>query len=214
MTAEEPMLREEICRWARSLFERGLTGGSSGNISVKLEDGGFLATPTNSCFGFLDPERLSRLDGDLALLDGDPPTKELPLHQAFYDMRPGARAVVHLHAPHATALSCRTDLDAEDAIPPITPYAVMRLGRVAIIPYFRPGAREAYSLVASKARDHAALLLANHGPITAGPDLRAAMVAIEELEETARLLSLTAGHPTRLLSAGQVAELNHIFPLR
>ena len=126
MVEDEAKLRESLVRWGRSLFERRFTVGSSGNISVKLADG-FLSTPTNSCLGFLEANRLSRLDGSGRHIEGDPPTKELPLHMAFYEGRSSAKAVVHLHSTYATALSCLADIDPENAIAPITPYVVMRV---------------------------------------------------------------------------------------
>jgi len=202
-----------VVRWGRSLFERGLTSGSSGNISVRL-DGGFLATPTNSCLGFLDPDRLSRLDAEGAARDGDPPTKELSLHLAFYAGRPKAGAVVHLHSTHATALSCLADVDPEDCIPPLTPYVVMRVGRVPLVPYRRPGSPDVAALVAARASDHPAMLLQNHGPVVAAASLDAAVYAIEELEEAARLALLTRGMAVRTLDAAQIAELEAVFRLR
>jgi 3-dehydro-4-phosphotetronate decarboxylase len=210
----ESLLRADLVRWSRSLFERGLTPGSSGNISVRLEDGGTLVTPTNACLGFLEADRLSCLGADWNLIAGDPPTKELPLHRAFYGARPQARAVVHLHSTFATLLSCRSDIDPEDAIPPITPYVVMRVGRVPVIPYSMPGAPDIATHIAARAPHHAALLIANHGPVVAAPSLEAAMFAMEELEETAKLISLAKGMPIRLLSDQQVAELKTRFPIQ
>lgn len=211
--SNESDLRAAIVRWARSLFERGYTAGSSGNISVRLEDG-YLATPTSSCMGFLEPNRLSRLDADGELVAGDLPTKELPLHFAFYAMRPTARAVVHLHSTYATALSCLADSDSEDALPPITPYAVMRVGRVPVIPYTKPGSLDMVPLIRAKAPDHTAVLLANHGPVVAGTSLEAAIFATEELEESARLAVLTRGLDVHVLTAAQIADLNASFKLR
>ena len=203
-------LRDAIVKWGRSLFERGYTAGSSGNISVRVEDG-FVATPTNSCLGFLDPGRLSKLDRDGAHLTGDKPTKELPLHFAFYQNRPAAQAVVHLHSTYATALSCLADTDPEDAVPPITPYVVMRVGCVPVVPYTRPGSPEVAPLIRAKATQHAAVLLANHGPVVAGTSLEAAVFAIEELEEAAKLVVLTRGLNVRHLSPAQIAEINAAF---
>lgn len=209
----EVELREAVVTWGRSLFERGLTAGSSGNISVRLDDG-FLSTPTNSCLGFLNAETLSRLDGDGQPIAGDAPTKELPLHFAFYRARPAARAVVHLHSTHATALSCLTDVDPEDAIPPITPYVVMRVGKVPVLPYTRPGSSDIAPMIAERAADHAAVLLGNHGPVVSGKSLEAAVYAAEELEEAARLVLLTRGMPVRLLDDAAVADLDTTFKLR
>jgi ribulose-5-phosphate 4-epimerase/fuculose-1-phosphate aldolase len=209
----EASLRRDMVKWGRSLFERGLTAGSSGNISAKLDDG-FLVTPTNSCLGFLEPERLSKLDAAGTLVSGDPPTKELPLHFAFYAVRPTAKAVVHLHSTHATALSCLADVDPEDAIPPITPYVVMRVGKVPVVPYTRPGAADVAPLIRAKAGEHPAILLGNHGPVVAGTSLDAAVFAMEELEETARLVLLTRGMKVRFLSPEAIADLNATFRLK
>lgn len=210
---EERQAREGLVRWGRSLFERGLTPGSSGNLSVRLEDG-YLFTPTNSCLGFLEAERLSKLGLDGQHLSGDKPTKELPLHFAFYEARPSARAVVHLHSTHATALSCLADVDPDDAIPPITPYVVMRVGRVPVVPYTKPGSADVAPLIRAKAPDHPAILLGNHGPVVAGASLEAAVFAMEELEETARLVLLTRGMAVRHLSPTQVGDLNTSFKLK
>ena len=206
MTGEERALRDEICRLAESMFARGLTAGSSGNLSARLPDG-FLMTPTNSCLGFLEPARLSRLDPSGAHAAGDPPSKEVPLHLAFYRARPQAGGVVHLHSTYATALSCLEDTDPEDAIPPITPYVVMRVGRVPLVPYTRPGSAEAAPLIAAKAAEAAAVLLANHGPVVSARSFRDAVFAAEELEETAKLVLLTRGMKVRRLSAAAVAAL-------
>jgi 3-dehydro-4-phosphotetronate decarboxylase len=209
----EQEIREAIVRWSRSLFERRFTVGSSGNISVKLDDG-YIFTPTNSCLGFLEPDRLSRLDAGGIHVSGDAPTKELALHFAFYEARPEARAVVHLHSTYATALSCLADTDPADAMAPITPYMVMRVGRVPIIEYVRPGFAGIAPLIAAWAADHPAVLLANHGPVVAAKSLEAAVFTIEELEETARLLIVTRGMTVRHLDAGQIAELEQTFKLR
>ncbi len=209
----EEALRAAIVKWGRSLFERGLSAGSSGNISVKLDDG-YLATPTNSCLGFLDPATLSKLDADGKPVSGDAPTKELPLHFAFYRGRPGANAIVHLHSTYSTALSCLADTDPNDAIPPITPYVVMRIGKVPVLPYTRPGSPDIAPLIEAAAPDHAAVLLANHGPVVAGKSLEAAVFGAEELEETARLVLLTRGMNVRYLEAAAIAELEATFKLK
>ncbi|QCI64250.1 aldolase [Phreatobacter stygius] len=210
---EEEAARESLVRWGRSLFERGLTPGSSGNMSVKLADG-FLVTPTNSCLGFLDLDRLSKLDPAGRHVAGDAPTKELPLHFAFYEARPSARAVVHLHATYSTALSCLADVDPADAIPPITPYVVMRVGRVPVLPYTRPGSPDVAPLIRAKAPAHPAILLGNHGPVVAGTSLEAAVFAMEELEETARLTILTRGMAVRHLGQQEIADLEATFQLK
>ncbi len=213
MKPDEARLREEMCRWGRSLFERGLTPGASGNLSARLEDG-YLVTPTNACLGFLDPARLSKLDKDGQLLGGDPPTKEVPLHKAVYDARPRAGGVVHLHTTWATALSCLSDLDEADALPAVTPYVVMRVGRVPVIPYTRPGLADIREPVLHAAREHAAILLGNHGPVVSAPTFEAAVFAAEEVEEAAKLFFILRDHSARRLSDSQVAELEAAFKLR
>ncbi len=144
-------------------------------------------------------------------VSGDPPTKELPLHFAFYTARPSAAAVVHLHSTFATAISCMIDVDPEDALPAMTPYVVMRAGRVPVVPYTRPGSTEVEALIGAKAPDHSGILLGNHGPVVAGASLEAAVFAIEEIEEAAKLTMLVRGQKVRLLNADQIAELNSIF---
>jgi 3-dehydro-4-phosphotetronate decarboxylase len=209
----EARLRADLVRFGQSLFQRGLTPGSSGNLSVKLDDG-WLFTPTNSCLGFLEAERLSKLDAAGKHVSGDPPTKELPLHFAFYEARPDARAVVHLHSTYATLLSCLADVDPEDAIPPITPYVVMRVGKVPVVPYTKPGAADVKPLILAKAPAHAAVLLGNHGPVIAGLSLESAVYALEELEEAAKLVLLSKGMKVRHLSPAQIADLERSFRLR
>lgn len=206
-------LREAIVRWGRSLFERGLTAGSSGNISVRTANG-FIATPTNSCLGFLEAGKLSVLDGDGKHVSGGVATKELPLHFAFYRNRPEAKAVVHLHSTYATALSCLSDIDPADAVPPITPYVVMRVGKVPVVAYTRPGSADVAPLIDAVAPIHAAVLLQNHGPVVSGPSLDNAVFAIEELEEAAKLAIITRGMKVRLLDAEQIADLDRHFRLK
>lgn len=210
MSSTEALARDDLVRFARSLFERGYSVGSSGNISVAVEDG-LLVTPTNSCLGFLDPTRISKLDRDGRHVSGDKPSKEVFLHRAFHDTRPGTGAVVHLHSTYATALSCLSDVDPADCVPPLTPYVVMRVGRVRLLPYVRPGDPAMGDMIRGLAGANAAVLLANHGPVVAGADLASAVFAAEELEETAKLLVLLAGRPHRLLDADQVAELRRVF---
>lgn len=209
----EQAVREKIVTWGKSLFDRGLTAGSSGNISVRIEDG-YLATPTNSCLGFLEPDRLSKLDAEGRHVSGDAPTKELPLHFAFYEGRAECRAVVHLHSTFATALSCLSDVDRTDAIPPITPYVVMRVGRVPVVPYTRPGSPDVKPLIAAIVGEHSAALLENHGPIVSGASLDSTVFAIEELEEAAKLAIITRGMPVRYLGREAIEELNRTFKLR
>jgi len=209
----EARLRDQICRLGRSLFERGLTPGSSGNISLRCDDGGFLVTPTNASLGFLDPALLSRLDADGRLLSGAPPTKEVPLHVALYETRGGARAVVHLHSTHAVALSMLPEIDPRAALPPLTPYYLMKCGATALVPYFRPGDPAVADAIRGLAGKYASVLLANHGPVVAGASLEAAVFAIEELEETAKLYLLLRGLNPRYLTPAQVADLATTFGL-
>ena len=213
-TTLEVDLRAELVRWGRSLFERGLTSGSSGNLSVRLADG-FLVTPTNACLGFLEADRLAKLGCDGSLLSGDAPTKETFLHLAIYRARPAARAVVHLHSTFATLLSCLSDTDRADAIPPMTPYVHMRVGRVPVLdPFVLPGTAAIAPLIEAAAPDHAGLLLANHGPVVAGVSLEAAVFAIEELEEAARLAVFARGLAVRRLPPETLAALDASYRLR
>jgi 3-dehydro-4-phosphotetronate decarboxylase len=207
----ENRLREDICRLAASLFDRGLTQGSSGNVSVRLADGGLLVTPTGASLGRLDPARLARLDADGRFVSGDRPTKEVPLHEAFYATRGQTGAVVHLHSAHAVAWSTLQGVDPEDALPPITPYAVMLLGRVRLLPFFVPGDPATGDAIRGLGGRRSAVLLANHGPVVASRDLEAAVNAMEELEATARLALLTRGHHPRLLDPAEVARVVERF---
>src|SRR6516225_4369154 len=212
--AGETTIREDICRLGRSLFERGLTPGSSGNISVKLDDGGWLVTPTNASLGFLDPARLSRLDASGRLLSGDAPTKEVPLHSALYQTRGGgARAVVHLHSTHSVALSMLPEIDPRAALPPMTAYYLIKCGATALVPYYRPGDPDVADAIKGLAGKYSSVLLANHGPVVSGDTLEAAVFAIEELEETAKLYLLLRGLNPRYLSPAQVADLAKTFVL-
>ena len=207
----ESRQREEIVRLSRSLFDRGFSVGSAGNISAALPDGGFLMTPTNSSLGFLDPERLARLDADWTHVDGDRPSKEVFLHRAFYETRPDTGAVVHLHSTFATALSCLETTDPEDCIPPLTPYVVMRVGTVRMVPYVHPGDPTAGDLIRKLEGECAAVLLQNHGPVVSAKDLTSAVHAAEELEETAKLLILLKQAKMRMLPPETVAELRARF---
>ncbi len=204
-------LRDEIALFGAFLTSQGLAHGSTGNISVRLDDG-WLITPTNSRLGRLDPARIARLDRDGRLLAGDPPSKEAFLHRCVYDMRPGARAIVHLHSTHSVAVSCLAGIDAADVLPPLTAYYVMRVGRLPLIPYFPPGDERLAAAVREVAARHAAVLLANHGPVVAGTSLDAAVGAIEELEATAKLFLLLRGPAARPLTATEVGELEARFP--
>lgn len=199
--------REAIARFGASLFRRGLSFGSSGNISVRCEDGGWLMTPTNASLGDLDPARISRLDASGQHVDGDRPTKESFLHQVMYAERERTGAVVHLHSTHSVAVSCLADLDPEDVLPPITAYYVMRVGRLPLVPYFPPGDHDLAEAVRPLAGRHHAVLLANHGPVVAGDSLADAVYATEELEETARLFLMLRHERMSLLTPQQVEVL-------
>lgn len=203
----ETALREQICLLAKSLFDRGLTGGSTGNISARTEDGGLLVSPTGTSFGRLDPARLSRFDASRTLIDGDKPTKEMPLHSAFYDTRSTAGAVVHLHSCHSVALSMLPEADEDNFLPPLTPYAIMKLGKVRLLPFFLPGDPAMGEAVRGLAGKRSAVMLANHGPVVAGKDVESACNAIEELEDTARLALLTRGMAPRGLTPDQVRRV-------
>ena len=204
-------LREKICLLAKSFFDRGLTHGSSGNISARTPDGGLLVSPTGTSFGRLDPGRLSHFDNAGQLISGDPPTKEMPLHSAFYDTRSSAGAVVHLHSCHSVALSMLPDVDPDNFLPPLTPYGIMKLGKVRLLPFFLPGDPEMGQAVRRLAGKRSAVMLANHGPVVAGKDVEAACNAIEELEDTARLALMTRGMHPRALTDVQVRDLVRIF---
>lgn len=205
--SDESNLREQICLLARSLFERGLTHGSTGNISARTGDGGLLVSPTGTSFGRLDPATLSRFDAGGTHIAGDKPTKEMPLHSAFYDTRSTAGAVVHLHSCHSVALSMLPGADVDNFLPPLTPYGIMKLGKVTLLPFFLPGDPAMGQAVRGLAGKRSAVMLANHGPVVAGKDVEAACNAIEELEDTARLALMTRGMSPQGLTDAQVQAL-------
>jgi ribulose-5-phosphate 4-epimerase/fuculose-1-phosphate aldolase len=203
--------REALCILAKSLYDRGLTHGSTGNLSLRTEEG-YLMTPTGSSLGALDPARLAVLDRAGRHVAGDAPTKEALLHLAMYRERSQDAAVVHLHATHSVAVSVLADVDAADALPPLTAYYAMRIGTLPLLPYYAPGDPALAAAVGAVAGRHHALLLANHGPVVSGTSLAAAADAIEELEATARLWLLLRGERVRALTVEQVAELNRRYP--
>ena len=205
-------VRDRIAKFGRSIFERGLTFGSTGNISVKTDDG-FLMTPTGASLGELDPAKLSKIAFDGSHSSGDKPTKESFLHIAMYEERPRAGAVVHLHSTHSTAVSCLADVDAKNLLPPLTAYYVMRVGTLPLIPYFAPGDVNLAKAVKEQASAHHAVMLANHGPVVAGATLEDAVYATEELEETARIFLMLRGERVRGLTTEQVEELRKRFPI-
>lgn len=202
--SEETKARDEICRVGASIFQRGLTFGSTGNISVRLPAGGYLMTPTNASLGALDPVKLARFDATGRFLDGDPGTKGAFLHFCMYGQRRDAGAVVHLHSTHSVAVSILADVDPADVLPPLTAYFVMRVGRLPLVPYFPPGDEALAKAVEKLAGRHHAVLLANHGPVVAGSSLANAPFATEELEETARLFLMLRSMPIRPLTPQQV----------
>jgi ribulose-5-phosphate 4-epimerase/fuculose-1-phosphate aldolase len=208
------LVRESIARVGKSLFDRGLTSGSTGNISVRLADGGWLMTPTGVSLGALDPARLARFDAVGRHISGDKPTKESFLHLAMYENRATAGAVVHLHSTHSVAVSVLDGLDAQDVLPPLTAYYVMRVGRLPLVPYFPPGDETLANAVSKLAGAHHALLLSNHGPVVAGTTLDDAQFAAEELEETAKLFLLLRGAAVRSLTPAQVAELRRRYDVK
>lgn len=206
----ETAARDEITKLAKSMFDRGLTFGSSGNISVRVDDG-WLMTPTGVTMGNIDPVRISKLDDNGNHIGGDKPTKESFLHLAMYDERPQSGAIVHLHSTHSVAVSCLADIDHANVLPPITAYYVMRIGTLPLIPYFPPGDVDLAKAVREMASNHHAVLLANHGPVVAGKSLQDAVSATEELEETAKLFLMLRGAETRFLNDAQVEELKERF---
>lgn len=210
MNAHEQDIRHQMSKLCKSLFDRGFSVGTAGNVSARLTNG-ILMTPTNSTLGDIDPDRIAKLDLSGVHVSGDKPSKEVFLHQAFYDTCPEAGAVVHLHSTWATALSCMEEIDADDCIPPLTPYVVMRVGTVKRVPYVKPGDPKSGDLIRELGGRYAAVLLANHGPVVTGKDLFSAVCAAEELEETAKLLVGLRGIPTRLLSHAEVDDLKATF---
>ena len=209
--SKEASLREEIVELGQLLTHLGLSHGSTGNISVRLDDG-WLLTPTNSRLGNLDPARIAKLDDQGHHLDGDKPSKEAFLHRCVYDMRPADQAIVHLHSTHSVAVSCLDGIDEANCMPPLTAYYVMRVGRLPLVPYFPPGDERLATAVKKLAANHASVLLANHGPVVAGKTLDSAAGAIEELEATAKLFLMLHDRPTRPLAPDDVAELERRFP--
>ena len=207
----ENELREHLCEIAKSLHDRGLTHGSTGNVSARCGEH-WLLTPTGSSLARLDPPRLSKLDHNGALVSGDAPSKESFLHHALYEQRSRTGAVIHLHATHSVAVSVLDDVNAADVLPPITAYYVMRIGRLPLVPYYSPGDMKLADAVRALADKHHAILLANHGPIVAGASLAAASDAVEELEATAKLYLLLQGHKIRTLTTAQCAELRERYP--
>lgn len=207
----ERQLRERIAVYGKSIYDRGLTAGSSGNISVRLPDG-MLITPTNSCMGRLDPDRISKISNNGDLVSGDKPSKEAFLHHSMYQSRPAEQSIVHLHSTHSVAVSCLDGIDTANVLPPITAYYVMRVGKLPLVPYFAPGDEKLAAAVERAAKLSHAVLLSNHGPVVAGKSLEAAVNSTEELEETARLFLLLRHERTRFLTDDQVNQLREEYP--
>ncbi|MGG6192545.1 aldolase [Pantoea allii] len=203
----EQQAREEMVKLGASFFQRGYATGSAGNLSLLLDDGNLLATPTGSCLGALDASRLSTVTLQGEWLGGDKPSKEIAFHRALYLNNPDCQAVVHLHSHYLTALSCLQNLDSQNCIRPFTPYVVMRVGDVPVVPYYKPGDVRLAEDLAQLAPCYRAFLLANHGPVVVGKSLQEAADNTEELEETARLIFTLGDRAIRYLSADDVAEL-------
>lgn len=203
----EQQARIDMVKLGASFFQRGYATGSAGNLSLLLEDGSILATPTGSCLGELNAERLSKVTMNGELISGDKPSKEVSFHLALYRNNPECKAVVHLHSTYLTALSCLEGLNAKNALKPFTPYVVMRVGEVPVIPYYKPGDARLGEDLGRLAPDYTAFLLANHGSVVVGKDLRAAADNMEELEETAKLIFVLGDRPVRYLTADEIAEL-------
>ncbi|XXN65493.1 3-oxo-tetronate 4-phosphate decarboxylase [Enterobacter ludwigii] len=203
----EQQAREEMVQLGASFFQRGYATGSAGNLSLLLEDGNLLATPTGSCLGELQADRLSKVTLQGEWISGDKPSKEVAFHRALYLNNPECKAVVHLHSHYLTALSCLNDLDSENCIRPFTPYVVMRVGDVPVVPYYKPGDQRLADDLANLASRYSAFLLANHGPVVVGKSLREAANNTEELEETARLMFTLGDRSIRYLTDSEVAEL-------
>ncbi len=203
----EQQARNEMVQLGASFFQRGYATGSAGNLSLLLPDGHLLATPTGSCLGELQAERLSKVTLQGEWIGGDKPSKEVAFHRALYLNNPACKAVVHLHSHYLTALSCLSDLDRQNCIRPFTPYVVMRVGDVPVVPYYKPGDARLAEDLARLAPRYSAFLLANHGPVVTGSSLREAANNTEELEETARLMFTLGNREIRYLSTDEVAEL-------
>lgn len=208
-TYSENQASQALIKYGRSMFNRGLTGGASANVSIRT-DSGFVISPTNSCIGFLDEHELSVLDADGRHVRGEKPSKEFALHKAFYDQRPQDNSVIHLHSTYATALSC-LDLPDDELFPPLTPYLYIRLGAVACVDYYAPGDKALAQAVFEKTALTAGVLMRNHGPIVSGKNITSAMYAIEELEESAKLTLLLKQQNTRPMPAGSVDSLLHQY---
>ena len=216
MSSGESFLREEICRVGKSLFERGYVHATAGNISVRLDDG-FLITPTDACLGFLEAARLARVGADGVQTGGDRASKTLALHRRIYDAAPDAHCIIHSHSTHLVALTLQGVWSADDIVPPITPYFVMKVGHVPLIPYHRPGdpavaegVAERIAAFAARGMPLRAVMLDRLGPNVWHRSPAEAMAVLEELEETTRLWLLSNPRPAPL-TAAQLDALRHAF---
>lgn len=209
MSEDQIAAREELVDVARSLFQRGYSFGTAGNISVRCGQT-ILCTPTGSSLGTLKQAQISQCDLAGNRIGGDKPTKELPFHLAVYDARESAKAVVHLHSTYATAVCCLRDLNGDDALSVLTPYYGMRISHLPVVPYFPPGDPELGVQVRDRVRTTNAVLLRNHGSIAVGETLAEAASLAEEIEEAARLFFIL-GDRGQPLSSSEVAELRNRF---
>lgn len=203
----ESKLRKQMVSCGKSYYLRGYSVGSAGNMSVRLPDGHILATPTNSCLGYLDEDRLAKVTMQGEQIDGDKMSKEIAFHLAIYRQRPECNAIVHLHSTYLTALSCCADIDPDNIIKPFTPYYVMKIGKMPLLPYFKPGSAMIAQTLSQRAHEANAFLLANHGPVVLGTSLTEAVNAMDELEETAKLMFLLKNANVRYLSDAEIDEL-------
>ncbi|GBR10432.1 3-oxo-tetronate 4-phosphate decarboxylase [Acetobacter oeni] len=193
----EQSLREEICRIGRDLFLRGYTAGTAGNISIRLDDG-WLITPTDACLGRLDPECLAKVSRNGEWISGDKPSKTLELHRLIFDARPDSRVIIHTHSTHLVALTLAGVWKPDCILPPVTPYQVMKVGRIPLIPYDRPGSPQVAAKVAKLAGSVRGVMLERLGPVIWGETPERASACLEELEETARLWLMTTPRPAPL----------------
>lgn len=198
--------KQKIVQYAASMFNRGLTSGASANMSVRI-DQGWVITPTNTCFGFLDEARLAVVDHDGNLISGDKPSKEFLLHKVIYEKRPEDQCVIHLHSTYATALSCLPCDDIFNSVPTYTPYLTMRLGPIATIPYFSPGDGQLVDAVSDVAAKHPGVLMANHGPIVSAKSVEDALYGMEELEESCKIALLLRSENANKLTAQEIETL-------
>ncbi|TYG34760.1 aldolase [Lonepinella koalarum] len=201
--------KQQLVELAKSFYQRGYSVGGAGNLSVRLDDNRILVTPTGSSLGRLDADRLSVLDMQGNVLSGDKPSKEYVFHLALYQQNPKCNAVVHLHSTYLTALSCLDGLDQDNAIKAFTPYYVMRVGKLQVIPYYRPGSPEIARELSERALTGKAFLLANHGIVVTGSDLLDAADNADELEETAKLQFILQGQNIRYLTDDEVKDLEN-----